>query len=185
GIHLLLATQRPSADIIKGAIKANIPTRFAFRVPSSTDSSVVLDMVGAEKLLGKGDMLFSENGMARRLQGAYLSPGEIETITDFIKEQREPNYLFTHEALVVQMQSGEDLDEIDELFKDVATYVVEEGKCSVNKITQAFGIGFNRATQIVNSLEKFGVVSENVGTKARTVLVDYEGLRNIFEGLDS
>ncbi|MFA7076045.1 MAG: DNA translocase FtsK [Candidatus Izemoplasmatales bacterium] len=185
GIHLLLATQRPSADILKGAIKANIPTRFAFRVPSSTDSSVVLDMTGAEKLLGKGDMLFSENGMARRLQGAYLSPEEIETITDFIKEQREPEYMFTHEALVVQMNTGDSLDQIDELFKDVATYVVEEGKCSLNKITQVFGIGFNRATQIVNSLEKFGIVSENVGTKPRTVLMEYSGLSNIFEGLDN
>jgi S-DNA-T family DNA segregation ATPase FtsK/SpoIIIE len=184
GIHVLLATQRPSADILKGAIKANIPTRFAFRVPSSTDSSVVLDMTGAEKLLGKGDMLFSENGMARRLQGAYLSPDEIEAITEFIKEQREPEYLFTHEALVVQMNSLENLDQIDELFKEVATYVVEEGKCSLNKITQVFGIGFNRATQIVNSLEKFGVVSENVGTKPRTVLVEYAELSRIFEGLD-
>ncbi len=184
GIHLLLATQRPSADILKGSIKANIPTRFAFRVPSSTDSSVVLDMTGAEKLLGKGDMLFSENGMARRLQGAYLSPEEIEKITDFIKEQREPDYLFTHESLVLSMTTGEDLDQIDELFKDVANYVVEEGKCSLNKITQVFGIGFNRATQIVNSLERFGIVSENVGTKPRTVLVEYEDLSRIFEGLD-
>ena len=185
GIHLLLATQRPSADILKGAIKANIPTRFAFRVPSSTDSSVVLDMTGAEKLLGKGDMLFSENGMARRLQGAYLSPEEIEKITEFIKSQQEPDYMFTHEALVIQMASGESLDEIDELFKDVANYVVEEGKCSLNKITQVFGIGFNRATQIVNSLERFGIVSENVGTKPRTVLVEYSELSRIFEGLDA
>ncbi len=185
GIHVLLATQRPSADIIKGSIKANIPTRFAFRVPSSTDSSVVLDMTGAEKLLGKGDMLFSENGSARRLQGAYLSPEEIESITKFIKERREPEYMFTHEALVVQMNTGENSDQIDELFKDVATYVVEEGKCSLNKITQVFGIGFNRATQIVNSLEKFGIVSENVGTKPRTVLVEYSGLSRIFEGLDN
>lgn len=184
GIHVLLATQRPSADILKGSIKANIPTRFAFRVPSSTDSSVVLDMTGAEKLLGKGDMLFSENGMARRLQGAYLSPEEIEEITEFIKEQRQPEYLFTHESLVVQMNYGEGTDQIDELFKDVATYVVEEGKCSLNKITQVFGIGFNRATQIVNSLEKFGIVSENIGTKPRSVLVEYEQLARIFEGLD-
>ena len=185
GIHVLLATQRPSADILKGAIKANIPTRFAFRVPSSTDSSVVLDMTGAEKLLGKGDMLFSENGMARRLQGAYLSPEEIENITEFIKEQADVDYVFTHESLVVQMNTGESIDQIDELFKDVATYVVEEGKCSLNRITQSFGIGFNRATQIVNSLEKFGIVSENVGTKPRTVLVEYAELSKIFEGIDN
>ena len=184
GIHLLLATQRPSADILKGAIKANIPTRFAFRVPSSTDSSVVLDMTGAEKLLGKGDMLLSENGMARRLQGAYLSPAEIETLTEFIKAQAKPEYMFSHEALIVQAATGESIDEIDELFKDVANYVVEEGKCSLNKITQVFGIGFNRATQIVSSLEKFGIVSGNVGTKPRTVLVEFDQLSEIFESIE-
>ncbi len=185
GIHILLATQRPSADIIKGAIKANIPTRFAFRVPSSTDSSVVLDMTGAEKLLGKGDMLLSENGMARRLQGAYLSPEEIEAVTEFIINQAQPEYMFSHESLIVRAQTGEDLDTIDELFKEVANYVVEEGKCSLNKITQVFGIGFNRATQIVGTLEKFGIVSENVGTKPRTVLVEFDQLANIFESIET
>jgi S-DNA-T family DNA segregation ATPase FtsK/SpoIIIE len=180
----LLATQRPSADILKGAIKANIPTRFAFRVPSSTDSSVVLDMTGAEKLLGKGDMLLSENGMARRLQGAYLSPEEIEACTDYIKAQAKPEYMFTHESLVVLAATGESADTIDELFKDVANYVVEQGKCSLNKITQVFGIGFNRAAQIVTTLEKFGIVSENVGTKPRAILVEYEQLANIFESIE-
>ncbi len=184
GIHLLLATQRPSADILKGAIKANIPTRFAFRVPSSTDSSVVLDMTGAEKLLGKGDMLLSENGMARRLQGAYLSPQEIEALTNFIKVQAKPEYMFSHESLIVLARTGESIDSIDELFKDVSNYVVEQGKCSLNKITQVFGIGFNRATQIVNTMEKFGIVSQNVGTKPRTVLVDFEGLAKIFESIE-
>ncbi len=184
GIHLLLATQRPSADILKGAIKANIPTRFAFRVPSSTDSSVVLDMTGAEKLLGKGDMLLSENGRARRLQGAYLSPEEIEKVTEFIKAQAKPEYMFTHESLAVLAATGESIDQIDELFKDVANYVVEQGKCSLNKITQVFGIGFNRGTKIVDTLEKFGVVSENVGTKPRTVLVEFEQLAKIFESIE-
>jgi S-DNA-T family DNA segregation ATPase FtsK/SpoIIIE len=184
GIHLLLATQRPSADILKGAIKANIPTRFAFRVPSSVDSSVVLDMTGAEKLLGKGDMLLSENGMARRLQGAYLSPQEIEALTDYIKVQAKPEYMFSHESLIVLAKTGESIESIDDLFKDVSNYVVEQGKCSLNKITQVFGIGFNRATQIVNTLEKFGIVSQNVGTKPRTVLVEFEDLANIFESIE-
>ncbi|MCF7924895.1 MAG: DNA translocase FtsK [Candidatus Izimaplasma sp.] len=184
GIHVILATQRPSADILKGTIKANISTRFAFRVPSSTDSSVVLDKTGAEKLLGKGDMLLSENGLTRRIQGAYLSPEEIEEITEFIKKQKEPEYYFTHEKLSLEAKTNVDTEEIDELFKDVANFVVEEGKCSLNKITQEFAIGFNRATNIVNSLEKFGIVSENVGTKPREVLVDFEDLSNIFEGLD-
>ncbi|MGM0495309.1 MAG: DNA translocase FtsK [Bacillota bacterium] len=184
GIHVILATQRPSADILKGTIKANISTRFAFRVPSSTDSSVVLDKTGAEKLLGKGDMLLSENGLTRRIQGAYLSPEEIEEITEFIKKQKEPDYFFTHQKLTLEAQTSVDAEEIDELFKEVANFVVEEGKCSLNKITQEFAIGFNRATNIVNSLEKFGVVSENVGTKPREVLVDFEDLSQIFEGLD-
>ncbi len=184
GIHLLLATQRPSADILKGAIKANIPTRFAFRVPSSVDSSVVLDMTGAEKLLGKGDMLLSENGMARRLQGAYLSQEEIEAITEFIKAQAKPEYMFSHESLLVQAATGENVDTIDELFKDVANYVVEEQRCSLNKITQVFGIGFNRATQIVTTLENFGIVSGNVGTKPRSVLIEFDQLAKIFESIE-
>jgi S-DNA-T family DNA segregation ATPase FtsK/SpoIIIE len=184
GIHIILATQRPSADILKGTIKANISTRFAFRVPSSTDSSVVLDKTGAEKLLGKGDMLLSENGLVRRIQGAYLSPEEIEKITNFIKQQREPDYMFTHKKLSMEIKAQTEIEEIDELFKDVANYVVDEGKCSLNKITQEFGIGFNRANNIVNTMEKFGIVSANAGTKPREVLVDYAKLSDIFEGMN-
>lgn len=183
GIHMLLATQRPSADILKGSIKANIPTRFAFKVPSSTDSSVVLDMTGAEKLLGKGDMLLSENGLVRRLQGAYLSPEEIEEITDFIKGEAYPQYMFTHDTLVKAAKAVEENIELDELFETVARYVVSEDKCSLNKITQEFGVGFNRATQIVNALELHGIVSASAGTKPREVLVGYERLEDILTSL--
>ena len=181
GIHLLLATQRPSADILKGAIKANIPTRFGFKVPSSTDSNVVLDMSGAEKLLGKGDMLLMENGLAQRLQGAYLSPQEIEELTLYVSEQMDPDFLFTHESLEKKAKEDVSKEEIDELFEAVARYVVRENRCSLNKITQEFNIGFNRAVQIVETLEKEGVVSGNVGTKARDVLVNEEDLQDIFE----
>ncbi len=183
GIHLILATQRPSADILKGAIKANIPTRFAFRVPSSTDSMVVLDTPGADKLLGQGDMLLSENGKIRRLQGAYLSTSEIEAITDFIKGQAYPQYVFTHEALIKTSKEVASAQEIDELFKDVARYVVDEEKCSLNKITQEFQIGFNRANQIVATMELYGIVSQNVGTKPREVLVSTERLEALLEKL--
>jgi S-DNA-T family DNA segregation ATPase FtsK/SpoIIIE len=179
----LLATQRPSADILKGSIKANIPTRFAFKVPSSTDSSVVLDQTGAEKLLGKGDMLLSENGTLRRLQGAYLSPEEIEEITDFIKKQAYPQYLFTHDTLQEQAKAEPEIV-LDELFPEVARYVVSEDRCSLNKITQEFGIGFNRATQIVSSLEMHGIVSMNAGTKPREVLIGYERLEEILNHLN-
>ena len=183
GIHLILATQRPSADIIKGSIKANIPTRFAFKVPTGVDSSVVIDQPGAEKLLGRGDMLLSENGLIRRLQGVYLSPQEIEELTDYIKEQAHPKYLFTHESLIKTAQDSQSASELDELFFDVARYVVSEEKCSLNKITQEFGVGFNRATQIVSSLELYGIVSRNVGTKPREVLVNDRELDSILEGL--
>jgi len=183
GIHMLLATQRPSADILKGSIKANIPTRFAFKVPSSIDSSVVLDTTGAEKLLGKGDMLLSENGIIRRLQGAYLSPEEIEEITEFIKGQAYPQYLFTHDTLVAAAKAVEESVELDELFATVARYVVSEDRCSLNKITQEFGIGFNRATQIVGTLEIHGIVSPSAGTKPREVLVGYERLEEILASL--
>jgi S-DNA-T family DNA segregation ATPase FtsK/SpoIIIE len=183
GIHLLLATQRPSADILKGSIKANIPTRFAFKVPSTTDSMVVLDTTGAEKLLGRGDMLLSENGLIRRLQGVFLSPNEIESITDFIKKQAYPQYLFTHETLIKSSKAADEGAELDELFGTVAKYVVTEEKCSLNKITQEFGIGFNRATQIVSSLELYGIVSRNVGTKPREVLVNDMRLLEILDKL--
>ncbi|MCK7486455.1 MAG: hypothetical protein MZU97_13590 [Bacillus subtilis] len=136
GIHLILATQRPSADILKGSIKANIPTRFAFKVPSSTDSMVVLDTTGAEKLLGKGDMLLSENGLIRRLQGAFLSTDEIDQMTTFIKNQTYPAYLFTHESLIKNGKNADEAAELDDLFADVARYVVAEARCSLNKITQ-------------------------------------------------
>lgn len=183
GIHLILATQRPSADIIKGSIKANIPTRFAFRVPSSTDSMVVLDTTGAEKLLGQGDMLLSENGKIRRLQGAFLSPGEIEDVTNFVKSQAYPQYVFTHESLIKTSKSTEEAAELDDLFAEISRYVVSEEKCSLNKITQEFGVGFNRANQIVSSLELYGIVSRNVGTKPREVLVSFEKLNEILAKL--
>lgn len=183
GIHLILATQRPSADILKGSIKANIPTRFAFKVPSSTDSMVVLDTTGAEKLLGKGDMLLSENGLIRRLQGAYLSPEEIEQVTAFIKDQAYPAYLFNHDALLQNGKDAESAAELDDLFAPAARFVVAEEKCSLNKITQEFGVGFNRATQIVASLELYGIVSANVGTKPREVIVTPQKLEEILEKL--
>jgi S-DNA-T family DNA segregation ATPase FtsK/SpoIIIE len=183
GIHLILATQRPSADIIKGSIKANIPTRFAFKVPTLVDSQVVLDQPGAEKLLGRGDMLLSENGMIRRLQGAYLSPQEIEALVDFIKKQAYPSYLFTHESLYKASKESESAAELDELFAEIARFVVAEEKCSLNKITQVYGIGFNRATQVVSSLELYGIVSRNVGTKPREVMVSLTELSAILEKL--
>ncbi|HAQ55787.1 MAG TPA: DNA translocase FtsK, partial [Acholeplasmatales bacterium] len=130
-------------------------------------------------LLGKGDMLLSENGLIRRLQGVFLSTDETEQITTFIKNQAYPAYLFTHESLIKSGKNAEEAAELDDLFAAVARYVVAEERCSLNKITQEFGVGFNRATQIVSSLELYGVVTANVGTKPREVLITPEKLEEI------
>lgn len=181
GIHLLVATQRPSTDVIKGTIKSNIPTRIAFSVASHIDSQTILDSSGAEKLIGKGDMLLLMNGKnKRRLQGAYVSDQDIHSVTEYIKEQRPSDYLFTADELIEKAMNS---FENDELLVDVAKFVISTGEASMNKIIKAFGIGFNRAQSIVNSLEAAGIVSENLGSRAREVLVDEEEAENIIERL--
>jgi S-DNA-T family DNA segregation ATPase FtsK/SpoIIIE len=181
GIHLLVATQRPSTDVIKGTIKSNIPSRIAFSVASHIDSQTILDSSGAEKLIGKGDMLLLMNGKnKRRLQGAYVSDQDIFSVTEFIKAQRPSDYLFTADELIEKAMNS---FENDELLVDVAKFVISTGEASMNKIIKAFGIGFNRAQSIVNSLEAAGIVSENLGSRAREVLVDEEEAENIIERL--
>ena len=181
GIHLLVATQRPSTDVIKGTIKSNIPTRIAFSVASHIDSQTILDSAGAEKLIGKGDMLLLANGRnKRRLQGAYVSDEDIFAVTDFIKAQEEPDYLFTADELI---EKAMNTFENDDLLIDVAKFIIEQEKASMNQIIKAFGIGFNRAQSIVNSLESAGILSENLGTKPREVLVDEEEAEKIIERL--
>ncbi|WP_162163995.1 DNA translocase FtsK [Acholeplasma hippikon] len=179
GIHLLVATQRPTVDVVRGTIKSNIPTRIAFRVASFTDSTTILDGAGAEQLLGRGDMLLKEAERPIRLQGAFISDHEIDGVIDFIKNQQGPQYLLRHEDLKNKVESKEVIN--DDLFKDVAYYVVEEGNCSINGITKQFGLGFNRAQRIVTLLEQYGIVSETQGTKAREVLVTYHELENILK----
>ncbi len=179
GIHLIIATQRPSTDVVKGTIKSNIPTRIAFSVSSYIDSMTIIDSAGAEKLLGRGDMLFSEQGQPQiRVQGAYISDSEINKVNDFIRNQRDPEYQFTQEKLVKRASQAENSDE---LMPEVARYVVEKEECSINKISKEFRIGFNRAQKIVESLSEIGVVSDNLGSKARTVNVTLEELDNLLE----
>jgi S-DNA-T family DNA segregation ATPase FtsK/SpoIIIE len=179
GMHMIIATQRPSTDVIKGTIKSNIPTRVAFMVSSYIDSMTIIDSAGADKLLGKGDMLFAESGKPNfRLQGAYISDKEIYAVTDFIRNQRESDYLFTQERLIQKATISVDGDELTE---EVARYVVLMEECSINKISKEFKIGFNRAQKIVELLSGMGVVSDNLGSKARTVLVDSDGLAKILE----
>ncbi|TVP95113.1 MAG: DUF87 domain-containing protein [Acholeplasmatales bacterium] len=181
GIHLIVATQRPSTDVIKGTIKSNIPTRIAFSVSSHVDSQTIIDASGADKLLGRGDMLFLSNGQNKiRVQGAYITDADIEKVTHFIREQQKPNYLFDQEMLVKNIAES---FERDELFEDVAVFVVEAQEASINKISRQFSIGFNRAQSIVEALEEAGIVSENLGSRAREVLVSEEEIGTLLRQL--
>ncbi|HHX80215.1 MAG TPA: DNA translocase FtsK [Acholeplasmataceae bacterium] len=182
GIHLIMATQRPSTDIIKGPIKANIPTRIAFALNSQVDSMTILDKSGADKLLGKGDMLYSDGVNEIRVQGAYISLEEIMAITDYLRQKYGPDFLFSKEDLTEKMQYEEALGSdprSDEYFEVIAQYVVENNNASINRIQKRFGIGFNRAQNIMMGLEELGIVSEGMAGKPRTVLVTLEELEDI------
>ncbi len=182
GIHLIVATQRPSTDVVKGTIKSNIPTRIAFSVSSHIDSQTIIDSVGAETLLGKGDMLYVPTGGSKqRLQGAFVSDADIETVTNFIKKQAKPDFLFNEEALV---KSATKTFEQDDLLDDVARFVVSKQEASINKISKTFNIGFNRAQSIVESLETMEIVSGNLGSKAREVLVSEDQLETILNDME-
>lgn len=180
GIHLVIATQRPSTDVVKGTIKSNIPTRIAFMVSSYVDSMTIIDGAGADKLLGRGDMLYAESGKPqRRVQGAYISDSEIYNVNEFIRRQRDAEYMFTQERLVSKATQS---DNQDDLQIEVARYVVNSGTCSINKISKEFNIGFNRAQKIVEMLYEMGIVSDNVGSKARSVLITIEELEEVLKG---
>ncbi|MFW5894819.1 MAG: DNA translocase FtsK [Bacillota bacterium] len=181
GIHLLVATQRPSTDVVKGTIKSNIPTRIAFSVSSHIDSQTILDSSGAETLLGRGDMLYHQSGQSKvRLQGAFVSDEDIETVTDFIKNQAAPDYLFKEDAL---LKNATKQFEYDELLKPVAHFVVQKQEASINKISKEFAVGFNRAQSIVESLEAAGIVSGNLGSKARNVLITEDEIETYLDNL--
>ena len=179
GIHLIIATQRPSTDIIKGTIKANIQTRIAFAVNSQVDSMVILDHTGADKLLGKGDMLYSDGVTDMRLQGAFITDSEISAITTYLTEKYSPNYMFTQEDLQKRIED-EETNKInfreDEFFDIIAVFVVKNDAASINRIQKEFGIGFNRAQSIMLGLEELGIVSEGMGSRSRNVLVTSEEL---------
>ncbi|WP_017473447.1 DNA translocase FtsK [Amphibacillus jilinensis] len=173
GIHLLLATQRPSVDVITGLIKANIPTRIAFSVASQVDSRTMIDTNGAERLLGKGDMLFVENGARTplRIQGAFVSDEEIERITSHVRQQGEVNYLFEQEQLI---QRNEQLETEDELYQEALTFVLENNSISTSLLQRRFKIGYNRAARLIDALEEQGVISGQNGSKPRSLLVSKE-----------
>lgn len=169
GIHMLVATQRPSVNVITGLIKANIPTRIAFMVSSSVDSRTILDSGGAERLLGYGDMLYLGSGMNKpiRVQGTFVSDDEIDDVVDFIKQQRDPNYLFEEKELLKKTETQPQ----DDLFDDVCRFMLQEGHISTSLVQRHFQIGYNRAARIVDQLEQLGYVSGANGSKPRDVYI--------------
>ncbi|MFZ3580100.1 DNA translocase FtsK [Virgibacillus sp. DJP39] len=171
GMHLLVATQRPSVDVITGLIKANIPTRIAFSVSSQVDSRTIIDTNGAEKLLGKGDMLFVENGSGKsvRIQGAFVSDEEIERVTKHIRSVAPPDYLFEQEQLLEQVMLDEE-DE-DELLSDAIKFIVKQNGASTSLLQRHFKIGYNRAARLIDTLEMKGIISEQNGSKPREILL--------------
>jgi len=180
GIHLLVATQRPSVDVITGLIKANIPTRIAFSVSSQVDSRTIIDANGAEKLLGRGDMLFLENGTSRtiRIQGNFVSDEEIERVVAHVKSQMSPIYLFKQEDLIRQSQGSH---EDDELFYEACEFVVQQGGASTSSLQRRFRIGYNRAARLIEMMEEQGIISEAKGSKPRDVLITEEELATMQE----
>lgn len=173
GIHLLVATQRPSVDVITGLIKANIPTRIAFSVSSQIDSRTILDEGGAEKLLGKGDMLFMGSGSNKllRLQGPFVSDEEIERVTNHARSLAEPTYLFEQDELLENLVEEE---EEDELLNEVILFIVDQNRASVSLLQRRFRIGYNRAARIIDNLEYKGLVSSQNGSKPRDVLISQD-----------
>ena len=180
GIHLVLATQRPSVDVITGIIKANIPARLAFSVASQVDSRTILDQMGAEKLLGKGDMLFASPDFMkpRRIQGAFLDEKEVKGVTDYLRSQREPSY--NDEVLAQKVTlgggrasggGGEAGDIDDELFDEAAEAVIRAGKASTSMLQRRLRVGYARAARLIDLLEEQGVVGPADGARPRDVLV--------------
>lgn len=175
GMHLIIATQRPSVDVITGVIKANIPSRLAFAVSSGIDSRTILDMVGAEKLLGKGDMLFYPSGQAKpsRIQGAFVTDKEVEQIVDFLRKSSRPGYtqeMVDQITAVAKTASGPS-EETDEFFEQAVDLILEKEKASVSMLQRQFRIGYNRAARLMDELERRGLVGPEEGSKPRKVLI--------------
>ena len=184
GIHLIIATQRPSVDVITGLIKANMPSRVAFAVSSGTDSRTILDMNGAEKLLGKGDMLFYPQGYPKpvRVQGAFVSDDEVGNIVDFLKNQNMGN-VYNEDiedkiknlgSTAANTSSGSSTEEKDSYFIEAGKFIIDKDKASIGMLQRVFKIGFNRAARIMDQLAEAGVVGEEEGTKPRKVLMSLE-----------
>ena len=190
GMHLVIATQRPSVDVITGLIKANVPSRIAFAVSSQVDSRTILDSVGAEKLLGKGDMLFFPSGAPKpsRVQGAFVSDDEVEKIVSFIKSNGTATY---SEDILESIENSNktdkeiaetDDDDTDPFLMDAIQTVVETGQASTSFIQRKFKVGYARAGRIIDQMEERGVISGYQGSKPREVLMTLDRLNELKMG---
>ncbi|GFP30337.1 DNA translocase FtsK, partial [Candidatus Hakubella thermalkaliphila] len=181
GLHLIIATQRPSVNVITGLIKANIPSRIAFEVTSITDSRVILDMAGAEKLVGRGDMLFLATGSSKpiRVQGAFVTQNEIEMVVNYIKKQVEPRY-----RQEIYAENSDDSGKSpfeDELLDRAIETVIMAGHASASLLQRRFRIGYARAGRLIDMMEDRGIVSAYEGSKPRTVLITMEEWKRMQE----
>ena len=182
GIHLIVATQRPSVDIITGLIKANIPSRISFSVSSQVDSRTILDMAGAEKLLGKGDMLFFPVGAAKpiRIQGAYISDEEVERLVNYVKKQKQPIYeKKLSDFKEVEVKKNE--EEVDELFKEALSLVIDSGQASISMLQRRLRIGYARVARLIDQMEEKGFIGQFEGTKPREILITREQFERYFK----
>ena len=183
GIHLVIATQRPSVNVITGLIKANIPSRIAFNVASNMDSRVILDMGGAEKLIGRGDMLYlpSTSNKPERIQGSFVTSNEIEIITDYIKDQQKPSY--NKGILEKNVKNDSKNIEEDELINEAMEIFLEFGHASASLLQRRLRIGYSRAARIVDQLENKGFVSGHEGAKPREILISWEEFKKITQDI--
>ena len=182
GIHLVIGTQRPSTDVITGLIKANIPSRLSFTVSSSTDSRVILDTGGAEKLLGRGDMLFLPVGQskAKRIQGAFVSNREIENIVDHVASQAEAEYIGALNTLE-ETDSSQSEGEVDDRFDEAVKVVVETGQASVSMLQRRMRLGYTRAARIVDQMQDAGIVGPSEGAKPRQINKNHQVVKTILD----
>jgi S-DNA-T family DNA segregation ATPase FtsK/SpoIIIE len=172
GIHLILATQRPSVDVLTGLIKANFPSRISFRVAARVDSRTILDSIGAERLLGKGDMLFLPPGSARltRIHGAFVTEQEIARLTSYLRKTGKPTYDDTV-GKIERATEAVEAEERDDLFDEAVRFVVQSGQASTSMLQRRFRIGFSRAGRLVDVMERDGIIGPADGSKPREILV--------------
>jgi S-DNA-T family DNA segregation ATPase FtsK/SpoIIIE len=181
GIHMILATQRPSVDVITGTIKANFPARIAYRVSQRVDSRTIIDQGGAEQLLGRGDMLFLPSGSSRlvRLHGGFVTESELNRVTAFLKKQAKPVYDESVLREPEEERQGYDAGERDTMFLDAVRMVLQEGQCSITLIQRRLRLGYARAARIVDMMEQEGIIGPADGSKPREVLVGPEILETL------